>query len=365
MSRYIEPGYIIVGKMGKLLVAPFDLENYKLLSTPVVAIDDVEGDVGSGISYFAISLKGNIIYIEGARNQAMHIVSVDSNGKTEILPVEENPYMLPRISPDNKKIVLNVGSQTTSRDVWMYDFDTKLLRRMTFGMNGLDPHWSNKSNGIYFFDLSQKMIELVYLSLDNGSRKVIKEFNSSTALTLMSVSANDEYILLNEMDNSTRWNIAILNLKTKEMKPIAFPGRVWGGSFSPDGNYITYVSDVTDVQEIYVMDTNDNSLKWQVSNKSGFSPRWSKDGKKLFYINNNGRLMMVPIKYKPTFTPGNPVEFLDVSQMYFPSDNSDNYDVAPDGEHFVFIKSSGAQSQLKSFNMIYNWTAELDKIFKK
>ena len=74
--------------------------------------------------------------------------------------------------------------------------------------------------------------------------------------------------------------------------------------------------------------------------------------------------MRVPIKYKPNFLPGKPSELFDVSQMLFPNDNSDNYDVAPDGEHFIMIKNSGAQAQLNSFNMIYNWTTDLDKIFK-
>ena len=75
--------------------------------------------------------------------------------------------------------------------------------------------------------------------------------------------------------------------------------------------------------------------------------------------------MVVPVELKPVFSPGKPQEIMDVSSYYFPSDNADNYDITPDGKHFIMIKNSDTQEQLKSFNMIYNWTAELDKIFKK
>jgi serine/threonine-protein kinase len=366
MGRYVEPGYLVIAKGGKLMAAPFDLANYKVLASPQPVLNDIEGDVGSGISYFGISAKGNIVYLRGTRNQSLQLVWVNNKGYSEPIPLPENPYMLPRISPDGKKIVVNIGTQSASRDIWIYDIETSVFRRLTFGNNGLNPEWSKNSDGIYFLNLKDNIVELTYLSLKNGISTPLQNFSSNTATTIASVSKDDQYLMLNTIGGSNVWKIEYVDLSSKEISIAPShsdnPNRgYYGGNFSPESNHIAFVSAETGKLEVYITNFPEFELKLQVSNNGGFSPRWSPDGKKLFYVNNSGRLMVLPIKYKPVFMPGKPQELIDVSQMLFPNDNSDNYDVAPDRERFVMIKNTGAQAQLNSFNMIYNWVAELEK----
>ncbi|MCB0284796.1 MAG: serine/threonine-protein kinase, partial [Calditrichaeota bacterium] len=363
MARYLEPGYIIIGKDGKLLAAPFDLENYKFLSAPEPVLSNVEGDVGSGISFFGLSDNGNIVYVKGNRNQAMNIVLVSNKEESEILPVPANPFLLPRISPDGTKILVNVGTQSTARDIWIYDLQTELFRRLTFGMKALYPLWSNNKDGFYFLSTDKGNGEIIYQSLKDGSNKVVNSFNAGTATSILSVSPDDKYMFVNVLGDAAAWDLELLNLQNKESEKLNISGL--GGNFSPDGRYLAYSSLETEIQEIYVTDFPKFELKWQISNDGGFSPRWSPDGKKLYYISMNGIMMELPVKLEPVFSPGKQNEIMDVSSYYFPSDNADNYDITPDGEHFIMIKNSDTQEQLKSFNMIYNWTAELDKIFQK
>jgi len=366
MARYIDPGYMIIAKNGKLIAAPFDLDNYKFLATPQPVLSDVEGDVGSGISYFGLSANGNIVYLKGTRNQSLQLVWADQKGRVETIELPENPYLLPRISPDGKKIAVNVGTQSASRDIWIYNTESSLFRRLTFGMTSLYPEWSKKNDGIYYMNLRGKNLELTYVSLENGVTRIIKNFSSNVATSIASISKNDEYIILNTIGGSNLWKMDILNLNTKEI--IKSTGEVddfFGGNLSPDAKYLAYGTSETNIFEVYVTNFPEFELKWQVTNNGGFSPRWSADGKKLYYVSNNGKLMMVPIKYSPVFRPGKPIELFDVTQMLFPNDNNDNYDVSPDGERFLMIQNTSAQAQLNSFNMIFNWTTELDKSFEK
>jgi len=82
------------------------------------------------------------------------------------------------------------------------------------------------------------------------------------------------------------------------------------GQFSPDVRWVAYTSNESGRDEVYVRPFPDAGGKWQLSTGGGSQPRWRPDGKELFYIATDARLMAVPIAAAPqerTVTVGTPV----------------------------------------------------------
>lgn len=69
-----------------------------------------------------------------------------------------------------------------------------------------------------------------------------------------------------------------------------------GGQFSPDGRWVAYASDETGRYEIYIRPFPGPGGKWQVSIAGGIHPRWGPDGREIFYLGPDNRLIAVPIE---------------------------------------------------------------------
>ena len=122
MARYINPGYLIFSKNGSLFVAPFSLQTYSFTKQPVLLLENIDGDDGSGIAYFSISQNGTLVYIEGNRKRDLGLVWVDLNGVVTPTNLPAKSYNVPRISPDGSKIAIDLGSISGStEDIWIYD----------------------------------------------------------------------------------------------------------------------------------------------------------------------------------------------------------------------------------------------------
>jgi Tol biopolymer transport system component len=103
--------------------------------------------------------------------------------------------------------------------------------------------------------------------------------------------------------------------------------------------------------------------KWQVSTSGGSSPRWSPDGRELFYLNGDNFVMSVAVETKPTFSHGTPKSLF--KSIYAGANESSGipYDIHPDGKRFLMMKeppgSSSAAGGPRKINIVLNWFEEL------
>jgi hypothetical protein len=143
---------------------------------------------------------------------------------------------------------------------------------------------------------------------------------------------------------------------TGERKPFPFlptPAQEGLGAFSPDGNFVACVSNESGKNEIYVRSFPDARGRWQVSKTGGVDPRWSRDGKKLFYITGT-TFMSVDVTTKPTFQLGAPEMLFTAPVMQAGNWARNNaYDLGPDNRFIATIPLE--QKSPSTINVVLNW----------
>ena len=100
--------------------------------------------------------------------------------------------------------------------------------------------------------------------------------------------------------------------------------------------------------------------RWQISTNGGTRPLWGPDGRELFYLAADNRLMAVPVETGENFTPGTPERLLD--KAFYVGPPGRTYDIAPDGERFLMIQnlqSDEGTSGPTSITIVLNWFEEL------
>jgi Tol biopolymer transport system component len=165
---------------------------------------------------------------------------------------------------------------------------------------------------------------------------------------------------------------SILFRKQNELWLLSWPDRVakplmqanWtvrNAQFSPDGRWIAYSSNETGSLEIYVSPFPNISGKWQVSNAGGQEPHWRHDGKELFYVSPDGKMMEVAVTAGTNFKAGTPVVLFQTHRRQ-PVSSQDHfsYDVSADGQKFLIITKM-EEANAAPLSVLLNWSSEMDK----
>jgi serine/threonine protein kinase len=362
-ARYFEPGFLVVARNGALLVAPFSLKDFRTTKPPATMVSEVNGDPGSGVSDFAVSGNGHLVYLSGTLNKDLELVWVTRDGKVTPFPLPPQAFNTPRLSPDGTRLAMTLGLVAGSdNDVWIYDLKKLSLHRLTFGKKMFDPVWSRDGRKIYLADATEGKEGLLVQASD-GSSEGISLLRNPMPRFPISVTPDGKRLIINTLGGPSDGDIVALDLdKPAEPQPV-FVSSIYeyGGNVSPDGRFIVYGSNETGTLEVYVQSYPDLKGKWQISVNGGLTPLWSGDGKEIFYINTVGKMMVASVRTAPAFSSDQPRELFDVSQMYFPNNPITNFDVTRDGKRFVMVRNTKNSVRSTSFNVVLNWTDELQR----
>lgn len=360
IARYVEPGYLVVGRNASLLAAPFSLDDFHTSKPLAALIDGVNGDPGSGVVDFSLSRQGDLAYLPGTLQKDFELVWVTRDGKVTPLPLQAQPYYIPRISPDGKRLAVGLGMPGGDNSIWVYDLGKATFNRLTFNKTGGAPLWSHDGKNIYY---AAQVPEGIMMQPADGSSQGVRIVNAPIPIFPASLSRDGKQLVVGGLGGP---DVMVLDLdKGAELKTliVAHP-YAYGGWISPDGKYIVYGSNETGTLEIFVTTYPQIAGKWQVSVGGGISPQWSPDGKELFYVSTVGKMMAVSIKTTPVFSSGAPRELFDVSQMSFPNNPVSNYDVTPDGKRFIMVQNTQGGIRETSFNYVQNWVRDLEEKVK-
>ena len=113
--------------------------------------------------------------------------------------------------------------------------------------------------------------------------------------------------------------------------------------------------------EIYVSAFPTANGKWQGSSAGGEEPRWRQDGKELFYLSAEGKMMTVAVKTGASFEADSPVALFQTHRRQ-PVSAQDffSYDVSGDGQRFLVITKMD-EANAAPLSILLNWASEMEK----
>jgi Tol biopolymer transport system component len=253
--------------------------------------------------------------------------------------------------------------ENQNTDVWIYDLQQGSMKRLTFDP-AIDavPVWSPDGNRILFASSRSGVFQLYIKNADGGEDEKLLPLRASDKAEKYPSdwSPDGKHILYERTTEATRvWVAEMPELTTRAL--LNGPETTKNGQFSPEGDFVAYTSNASGKWEIYVTSFPDVRGKWQVSNTGGTQPRWRGDGKELFYLASDGKLMAVPVTVGEHFDSGTPVALFQTNvREQIAGSELVSYDVTRDGQRFL-INTQLEKAETKPMMVILNWRVDLEK----
>ncbi|MBK8315636.1 MAG: PD40 domain-containing protein [Acidobacteria bacterium] len=354
-------GHLLFARAGALLAAPFDADSLKLTGEPFVVADKVRVSPNAS-GFFSVSDNGSLVYDPNALTDNQQLTWVDRAGKPLGTVGPPGEYEYPRLSPDGKRVAVGRRDpQTRTRDIYVIDLARGTSSRLTFdpgddrypvwSPDGSRIAWSTNRDGA--FQIYQKLASGV------GPEELLSK--ADVAISPVSWSADGRFLLYSRFDPKTTLDLWVLPMAA-DRQPTVFlqtPFAEGPGSFSPDGRWIAYQSDDQGRFEVYVQTFPASGGKWQISTNGGTHPWWRSDGKELYYLSADGKLMAVEVKPGGSFEAGAPRALFDLAPARALA-GFNSYAVTAAGDRFLFVTAREEAASLQ-FTVVTNWTAEAKK----
>ena len=356
--RYAPSGHLIYVRAGTLMAAPFSASRLELSGTPAAMQDGLRS--GDSLAQFAFSETGWLVYKPSgdADSQLRRLVWVDRKGVSQELAAPSRRYQFPRLSPEGRRIAVQVVADRT--DIWIYDLTRDTLTRLTSEGNNSWPIWTPDGKRVTFTS-NKGGADNLFWKLADGSGPDERLTTSKHVQTARSWSPDGQQLVFEDTDPSTDNDLWVLPLQgNRRPRPfLRTPFPEGWARLSPDGHWLAYVSKELALTEVYVQPFPDGGGKYQISTTGGTEPVWSRDGRELFYRNGN-KMMAVDISALPAFSAGKP-KVLFESADYDRISTTPDYDVSLDGQRFLMLRAAGPQSATP-YVVVLNWFEELKRL---
>jgi Tol biopolymer transport system component len=253
-------------------------------------------------------------------------------------------------------------------DLWLRDLTRGTEQRLTNSApSNVAPFWSPKGDRIVFASSRSGTLNL-YQKAANGTGKDELLLANGNFKHPTQWSRDGKFIVYSENDPKTRRDIWVLPIDGgTQRKPIPFLRSEFNefqGQLSPDSHWMAYTSDKTGQREVYVVAFPTGESEARISIDGGEQPRWRGDGKELFFIGADAKMMVVAVKAvpgKPSFEPGAPQPLFEARLARAPSNPLFEYDVTRDGKRFLLNTTGIGSTSAPFLNVVVNWDAGLKK----
>jgi len=355
-------GHILFVRDGTLMAQPFDPSRLKLTGGAFPIAEQILFDAAYTRAVFSVSQNGVLAFQSGSATAGSQLVWFDREGKEVGTLGEPALYQTFRLSPDGQMVAVGiVDAKSGQGNLWTIDVARGLRTRFTFAA-GLDenPVWSPDGSRLVFDsdrtgrpDLYQKSVtgvgnEELILSLE--SRSFPGDWSPDGRWIIFASTSPQQ-------PKGDLWALET----SGDRKPVPIvqtPFDETDARFSPDGRWIAYASDESAQLEVYVMPFPGPGRKWQISTAGGFLPQWGRDGKEIFYIVPDLKLMSVDVIAEESSLKVGQVKALFQLQPFGAGGQS--FDVTPDGQRFLVKRGLASESE-SPMTVVVNWPAELTK----
>jgi dipeptidyl aminopeptidase/acylaminoacyl peptidase len=365
---YAVPGYLLFVEGDTLFGQPFDARRLRVTGPPF-AIAEHAGRTTTFRSAISTSATGVIAY---AGTLAPHgsLTWFDRTGRPVGSIGPEGYYADFRLSPNEKSLAASLlDPRTGIIDVWITDLARGTNSRVDLpgAVLNATPIWS--PDGTQFvFRTYRGAAELYQRSAaGGGDEHVVLPYDMFQTAGIRSVnlvntdwSPDGKSILFSIPSSSSGTDLWLLPL-TGDKKPFKFLASAadeMHGNFSPDGRLIAYTSNESGRFEVNVQTLPLSDKKWQVSTNGGYEPRWRADGREIYYLSEDRKLMAASVGAGPSF--GVPKPLFQTRVPAGVTANRTHFEPSRDGQRFLVTTQSPDQPS-PSITVVMNWAAGLKK----
>jgi Tol biopolymer transport system component len=361
MAAYAPPGFVLFGRAGTLMARPFDADRREFTGDPLPIAENLElGQLGRG--QFAVSAEGTLIYTpSGPAGPAIRrLVWLDRTGQSSgSAGAPVRTYGL-RLSPDGKRVAFPEtsgasGPNTAATDLWIYDTGLDIRTKLTSDPTiNHWPVWSPDGTRLVFDSSRDKKLEghALYEKSANGAtpERLLLAPAPGMGLGALDWSRDGQFIVFSIKKAPGRWPYDLWVLPVSgDRRPFPYlttPFDEPEASLSPNGRWLAYTSNESGSYQVFVQSFPDSSRdRRQISTQGGVHPRWSGDGREIYYLDHDSRITAVAITAGQNLEIGKSTPLFE-TPLAFPVELTGGpaypYDVTPDGQWFVVSSPSDA-----------------------
>lgn len=282
----------------------------------------------------------------GSRNT---LALVDFQGTVAKTAMPPGPFWNPEISPDGHRIAIKMGG--AKNNIWVYDTERSTATRVTFGRYH-DPIWTpdgrlTASKG------PPELLRLIRRPADgSGTDEEITAVGSQQFAGSWTPDGRTLYYA--RLQEATQWDLWTVSPGVHEPAPlVATRFNEWEPRLSPDARWLAYASDENGRDEIYVRLLKGDGQRWPVSVDGAVFPVWAPDGRRLYYVGQDGpggpvSMLAVDVVTSPTFRASRP-------RLLFPAAGFlDRFAITPDGKRFVMVQEDTTPPP-QQLHLVLNW----------
>jgi Tol biopolymer transport system component/DNA-binding winged helix-turn-helix (wHTH) protein len=346
-AAYTPPGFLIFGQQEKLLVQPFDERTLRLTGDPLPLPERLARITGSSEFVFSISQTGVLAYRDPAAYK-MQLAWYTRDGKRQGSVGEPGSYLQIALSPDEKRVAVE-----RSDNIWILQLSTGVFSRLTFSEDS-DPVWSPDGREFMFTSLRGGRWGLYRKVV--GGRDETLTFDSGEPLFSENWLPDGRSIIMIDFRGRAFSQLQLSDApKPEPLLKSEFAKDE--PHVSPDGRWIAYNATDSGRWEVYVAAFPGFTGKRQVSSNGGGEALWRRDGKELFYLGMDGKLMAVDVKAGDVIETGAPKALFQTRLVVVAV--NDQYCVTGDGQRFLLAEP--VSNSAGRMNMVLNWTAALKR----
>jgi serine/threonine protein kinase len=360
-ASYVSPGYLVFSREGKLMGQAFDAATLRTQGDafPIVQ-EQVNSEHFSGTTSYSASGSGTLVYQPNIPHQ-FQLQWMDRSGKDLERVAEGGLTQAVQLSPDGKRVLVNrLAPDTEMADVWILDAASRAWSRFTFEPTPVpEARWSPDGKQIVYMSRRQGVFRIERKPADgSGTSETLLE--SGRWVAPRSWSTDGRELLYESVDPETGFDLWAMPL-SGDRRPAPYVQTRFNegnAAFAPGGKWVAYVSDKSGQNEVYVRPFAEPGAELKVSSGTTMCPqggcvpppRWRADGRELFYISGDWKLMSVPINASPELQAG-------AARALFALPEGAEFDVNSDGQRFLLnmpVQSVGSAP----LSVVLNWTAE-------
>jgi eukaryotic-like serine/threonine-protein kinase len=360
-------GFILFTRGTTLMALPFDPKRLQAVGEMFPLAEQVNFTGNAEHSGFTASANGVLAYVSGAPLQAQQLVWRDRNGNRLSALPKTGAIRAASISPDGRTVATSlIDPQSGAGDYWLMDVASGALSRFTSldpGSITANPVWSPDAKRIAYY---VRTTSSVFGTLYSKPARALGQPEPLVQVTggdghAYDWSPDGKFIAYAQNGRETKRDIWLLPVDG-DRKPIPYLNSAANEDlpqFSPFGAWMAYVSDESGQNQVYIQTIPPNGTPIPVSVAGGSQPRWRRDGRELFYVSSDQKMIAVPIQ---ALSAG--IEVGMPHPIFEDAPESERerffYQPSADGQRFL-VMAPASESAPPLVTIVLNWQAGLKK----